>query len=286
MKFFLSAAFALLLIGANAQTSITCDSVLQTSTCAGGNVIIPFQTTGSFPWGNVFTAQISDGWGNWTAPQNLGTTFITLNGSGIIYGTFPSTLNFGFLYRIRVISSNPADTSTDSPNTIVITQVAQLNQVIASPNDSACPGDTVNLYVLNPGASYAWSTGDTTQQISITTSGVYSVTTTDFLGCQVTSSDTITFDPSFCTGIEENVVADMFTITPNPAQQEVTLNLNTQNESGNVTVSDVSGRLIYSQSIAAGSAAVRLDVQNFAAGIYTVVVRLGNETGVQKLIKE
>jgi hypothetical protein len=277
MKFFLSAAFALLLFSANAQTSITCDSVLQTSTCAGGNVIIPFQTTGSFPWGNIFTAQISDMWGNWNAPQNLGTTFITLNGSGIIYGTFPSTLSFGFLYRIRVISSNPADTSTDSPNTIVITQVAQLNQVIASPNDSVCPGDTVSLYVLNPGASYDWSTGDTTQQISVTASGIYTVTTTDFLGCQVTSSDTVTFDPSFCTGVEEITDNNFFTINPNPAQDEAVLNFTNLTETGVVTINDISGRVVFTQTLSAGSSVLRLEVGNYSPGIYSVVIRVGNE---------
>lgn len=286
MKFLFTAAFALLIFGANAQTSITCDSVLQTSTCAGGNVIIPFQTTGSFPWGNVFTAQISDQWGNWNTPQNLGTTFITLNGSGIIYGTFPSNLNFGFLYRVRVISSNPADTSSDSPNTIIITQVAQLNQVISSPDDSACPGDTLTLYVLNPGASYDWSTGDTTQQISVTASGIYTVTTTDFLGCEVTSSDTITFDPSFCTGIQEISHSIPFTLTPNPAQQEVMLNFSDSNESGIITFSDVSGRLIFTQPFNAGTSYVRLNIGNYAAGMYTVMVQIGNETGVQKFIKE
>jgi hypothetical protein len=286
MKFLFTAAFALFIFSANAQTSIICDSVLQTSTCAGGNVIIPFQTTGSFPWGNVFTAQISDQWGNWNTPQILGTTFITLNGSGIIYGTFPSNLNFGFLYRVRVISSNPADTSSDSPNTIIITQVAQLNQVIASPDDSACPGDTLTLYVLNPGASYDWSTGDTTQQISVTASGIYTVTTTDFLGCEVTSSDTITFDPSFCTGIQEISHAIPFTLTPNPAQQEVMLNFSDSNESGLITFSDVSGRLIFTQPFNAGTSYVRLNIGNYAAGMYTVMAQIGNETGVQKLIIE
>jgi hypothetical protein len=286
MKYFFAVCLTLILLNTQAQTSITCDSVLQTSTCAGGNVIIPFQSTGSFPFGNIFTAQISDMWGNWNAPQNLGTTFFTLNGNGIIYGTFPSTLSFGFLYRIRVISSNPADTSTDSPNTIVITQVAQLNQVIASPNDSVCPGDTVSLYVLNPGASYAWSTGDTSQQINVTSSGVYTVTTTDFLGCQVTSSDTITFDPAFCTGVNEIVKDNYFTITPNPAQSETVLNFTNLTETGTVTVTDISGRVVYSQTLNAGSSVVRLDIGSYSSGIYSVVVRIGNTVSIEKLIKE
>ena len=49
--------------------------------------------------------------------------------------------------------------------------------------------DSIRLNASNPGASYFWSTTDTTQRITVSSSGAYSVTVTDPSGCN--SADTI-----------------------------------------------------------------------------------------------
>lgn len=265
----------------SAQTTITCDSILQTSTCAGGNVIITFQTTGTFPWGNVFTAQLSDNWGNWTSPMVMGTTPFVIGGNGIIFGTIPVAANFGFLYRVRIISSNPADTSNDSPNTLLVTQVAQLNQVISNPGDSACPGDTITLYALNFASSYLWSTGDTTSSIQVTQSGAYSVTTTDALTCESTAHDTIVFDASLCTGIAEEELNAAFTLYPNPAHDQLTVTCTGWAGPALVEISDVTGRVIHSSQLVSRDV---IDVSDFAAGTYVVTVSAENNSVTRKLI--
>lgn len=267
-----------------AQTSITCDSILQTSTCAGGNVIINFQTTGSFPWGNVFTAELSDNWGNWGNPQTLGTTFITIGGNGIIFGNIPANVTFGFLYRVRVVSSNPADTSNDSPNTLIITQVAQLNQIVSNPGDSACPGDTITLYALNPATSYQWSTGDTTASIQVTQSGAYSVVTTDILTCQSTAYDTIVFDASLCTGIYEITANEMLHVYPNPAQGEINIRYDALYADAWLEISDITGRILLKQEMTGAN--LKLDVSYFSTGIYLISVHSGTGISNRKLIIE
>ena len=93
----LTLLFTLFLLGtasAFAQTTITCDSILQTSTCAGGNVVVPFSYTGNFPFGNTFTAQLSNGFGQFTAPVSIGSTMLYFNGSGLIFATIPASANF------------------------------------------------------------------------------------------------------------------------------------------------------------------------------------------------
>lgn len=205
---------------AQAQPAVACDSILQTSTCAGGNVIVPFTVTGgNFNFGNTFTAQLSDNWGSFANPVNIGS--VPWFTSGVIFATIPSNANFGFLYRIRVIASNPSDTSNTSPNTLIVTQVAQLNTILANPGDTACTGDTVTLFAVNPASAYSWSTGDTTQSITVTQGGVYTVTTTDFLTCQSTTSDTIAFVA--CTGFAEHTNATALDVFPNPADDQLTL---------------------------------------------------------------
>ncbi len=47
-------------------------------------------------------------------------------------------------------------------------------------------GGEVTLDAGNPGSTYLWNTGETTQTISVTTSGTYSVTVANTGGCQVT----------------------------------------------------------------------------------------------------
>ncbi len=57
--------------------------------------------------------------------------------------------------------------------------------VVSLGNDSVsiCGGNAILLDAQNPGSSYLWSTSETTQTISITQTGVYSVTVTNGFGC-------------------------------------------------------------------------------------------------------
>ncbi|WP_428229889.1 T9SS type B sorting domain-containing protein [Flavobacterium sp.] len=57
---------------------------------------------------------------------------------------------------------------------------------------NVCSGSTV--LTASPGSSYLWNTGETTQSITITSLGDYSVTVTDFFGC--TSNASVTIEPS------------------------------------------------------------------------------------------
>lgn len=288
MKKILLALLISLSMSAFAQTSIICDSILQTSTCAGGNVIIPFQTTGSFPFGNVFTAELSDNWGNWNTPQVMGTTMFVIGGNGIIFGTIPASANFGVFYRVRITSSNPVDTSNDSPNTLIVTQVAQLNQVISDPGDSACPGDTITLYALNFASSYLWSTGDTTASIDVTTSGVYSVTTTDALTCESTAYDTIVFDPALCTGIIEEPIAHSMHLYPNPALGSVNVKVDQAlSQDACFEITDVTGKVVRAQTLFPdASGGQQIQLSGIAPGMYFITLHYNGQASTEKLIIE
>src|ERR1035437_10150718 len=111
---------------AQALPTITCDSVLQTSTCVGGTVLIRYSVSGgSFKAGNAFTAQLSGQFGSFASPVNIGSMPFNV---GFILATIPTSTNIG-AYKVRIITSNPADTSNASPNFIFITQIALLNRI-------------------------------------------------------------------------------------------------------------------------------------------------------------
>ncbi len=64
-----------------------------------------------------------------------------------------------------------------------------------------CSTTSLTLSAPNGFSSYSWSTGATTSQISVSTSGSYSVTVTDGVGCTSPASDaiTVTIVPAPCT---------------------------------------------------------------------------------------
>ena len=192
MSLKLSPALLVLLISVNAlaQPTITTDSVIQTGTCAGSAVLVRYKTSGgSFSIGNSFKAQLSNAFGQFTAPVDIGSTNFNF---GIILATLPRDITFGFLYRIRVVSTNPAITGSPSPNTVFVTSTP-LTATIAAPNGtSLCPGDSLTLQAMLPNATYQWSTGATTQSIKVSNAGSYWVKVKDPLGCEARDTVVIT----------------------------------------------------------------------------------------------
>lgn len=60
---------------------------------------------------------------------------------------------------------------------------------------TVCAGDTVLLDAGNNGATYQWSTSQSTQTIQVVTNGLYKVTITNSIGCSIKDSSLVTFTP-------------------------------------------------------------------------------------------
>ncbi|TAL62742.1 MAG: T9SS type A sorting domain-containing protein [Bacteroidetes bacterium] len=259
--------------------TITCDSVLQTSTCAGGNLIVRFTVTGgNYNFGNVFTAQLSSNGGAFNTPVNIGSIAFNL---GFILSTIPAGTNFG-IYKVRVLTSNLADTSNASPNFIFVTQIAQMNQIVATPYNYICPGDSITLSAMNIASSYAWSTGATTQSIKVGQPGIYSVTTTDALTCQSTAYDTLV--AGACTGIAENTWQNNVSIYPNPTKSNVQIEVRSTGET-KIEVYNVLGDCVHQQISRSAHQQINLSAQ--PSGIYFLKISKPDGSSVmKKVIKE
>jgi hypothetical protein len=266
-----------------AQPSVNIDTVLQTGTCAGSNILVPYNVTGgSFNFGNVFRAQLSNNFGQFNNPVNIGQLFWF--SSGIIPSVIPVNTPFGFFYRVRVTASSPIDTSLQSPNTIIVTQTIQLNSIIPWPGDTICVGDTATLAVANPAVEYLWSTGDTTQFIQVTQSGQYIVTVTDILTCQ--TSDTVNIVFQVCSGMEENFLARNLSIFPNPSNGVLFYSWNApSNREMNISVVDQFGRTVFRElNTVFANQTHPLDLSGFAAGLYSVLFSYGDQVLIKKII--
>jgi len=274
--------FTLISFEAKAQLTLATYSILQLSTCAGGNIIVPYTVTGgSYNFGNTFTAQLSNAFGSFANPVNIGSLFYWQ--SGIIFATIPANTNFGFFYKIRVISSNPADTGTACPNFLIITQIAQLNQIFPNPSDTIC-NDTTTLTAINFANSYAWSTGDTTASIDVTSPGIYTVTTTDALGCQSTTSDTVIL---YCLGVEENDLQHAVDIYPNPSNGIFNVKWNASGtQKLKLSICNSLGQeIIRADDFGINSSAEKqIDLSGYAPGIYFITIQNGNDWVVKKIV--
>lgn len=80
---------------------------------AGAAGSIDFTSTGTFNASNSYTAQLSDASGNFASPTNIGSLNSTAN-TGSIPITIPSGTASGAGYLIRIVSSDPAITGSNS----------------------------------------------------------------------------------------------------------------------------------------------------------------------------
>lgn len=80
---------------------------------AGAAGSIDFTSTGTFNASNSYTAQLSDASGNFASPTNIGSLNSTAN-TGSIPITIPSGTTSGAGYLIRIVSSDPAITGSNS----------------------------------------------------------------------------------------------------------------------------------------------------------------------------
>jgi hypothetical protein len=129
------------------------------SVCAGAPLAVPFKV--NFPYGsnNVFTAQLSNSAGQFTNPVSIGT--INTSNSDTIDAIIPANTSAGTNYRIRIISSSPADTSGASTTNLRVKALITPTVSIAASATTICAGTAVTLTATANG-TVVWNTGQTT----------------------------------------------------------------------------------------------------------------------------
>ncbi len=129
-----------------------------TTFCSGGSVTLDAGTYASYHWMNNATTQT-------VTAVSSGTYIVTVTNAGGCTGTNSIS-----------VTVNPTPTPTITPSGPVV----------------FCQGGSVNL-TAGASASYAWSTGATTQSINnLNTNGTFTVTVTNGTGCTGTISQAVT----------------------------------------------------------------------------------------------
>ncbi|MCX6198313.1 MAG: T9SS type A sorting domain-containing protein [Bacteroidetes bacterium] len=161
--------------------------------CPGAIAKVYFNKAETFYGNNNFIVQLSDSSGDFTNAINVGTQSSVDIGHDSITINIPGNTPAGSNYLVRIISTNPNDTSSISSPILITTPTAQT--VSASGPTTFCSGGNVILSVP-AGGNYTWSNGEHSAEIIVTQSGSYGVTA-DYSGCAAASSPTaVTVDVS------------------------------------------------------------------------------------------
>ena len=177
---------------------------------------------------------------------------------------------------VTITDLNNCTTST----TIHISQPNSL-QVITSSANSTNGQSNGTVFIDNTSGgvapySYLWSTGDTTSSLSNLFAGTYTVTTTDANGCSVTASVVV----QSVTGIVSANEDFGFSVFPNPATNEIFVELNKLSSQTILSLKNVLGQNLFFEIISATR--TKIDLSLLAAGVYMLELKQGDK----KLVKE
>lgn len=120
-------------------------------------------------------------------------TILDAGNPGDIYAwTGGSTGQFLTVYASNTYSVTVTDTSSHCSSMASVQITLGSIPVVNLGHDTTLCGGTLTLLAKNPGCTYLWSTGDTSAQIVVTTTGNYSITVTSAAGCTASGSILVT----------------------------------------------------------------------------------------------
>ncbi len=189
-------------------------------------------------------------------------------------------------YSVTVTDNNGCSAS-DAIN--VITKPKPV--VNMGPNQTLCGDDVVTLNAGSNFVSYIWSTGATSQHITVDTNGIgygiftYTVTVTGTNGCDGSGTVKLTFDP--CINTPDVNANPVFEIYPNPS--EGIFNLAASGMTNNnlqIYVYNLQAMLVktYSFKNTSRNFNKQLDMKHLSKGVYYVKLVNNSNIFVKKII--
>ncbi|MGQ3131740.1 MAG: choice-of-anchor J domain-containing protein [Flavobacteriales bacterium] len=201
----------------------------------------------------------------------------TYSGTGVSGGQFnPASGTQTVTYNYT--DANGCSGSSFADIVVNALPVVDLGADITSPNAS------VTITAPAGFASYLWNTSATTQSITVTTSGTYSVTVTDNNGCS--ASDAVNFISTFSVDNADGSKG-LTRIFPNPASSVLNVVFEGINTSEiKVEMLNLTGAVLFSEMVypSAGNATRSYDMSAYAEGIYMLRFTHDNITRTQRVV--
>ena len=177
--------------------------------CLGDELPVTFSTTGAcpFPFSNVFTVQLSSSTGSFASPTTLGPAT-----PGTTSFVLPPNLSAGTGYRVRILSSNPVQTSfASAPFELRYPSLSGLTPGVGGvPQGGLCRGSQVTLSFNLPAGSCAFPGGNVfTAQLSSASGSFASPVSLGVVQAGVPNALTIPVGSAAGTGYRIRVVSSV-----------------------------------------------------------------------------
>ena len=76
----------------------------------------------------------------------------------------------------------------------------------------------------------------------------------------------------------------VFSLYPNPAKTEITVEMNSQDKEVTLVVEDILGHALVTKTISSLQNQTKIDLSPFSEGVYIVELRLGDKRAVKKFV--
>jgi len=200
---------------------------------------------------------------SWTGPN--GYTSDQLSISDLAAGEYNMILNDNYGYE-----KSASYTIVESTE-----MIESLVEVANETNDDANGSITLEISGGDGELMYLWSNGETTASLANLAAGEYSVEVIDENGC---STEFGPYEVETTTGLTDLDIVSNITLSPNPAFDYLNLDVTLASKtSTRMRIIDAYGKVIEVRNFNAEKIDTRIDVSQYAAGIY--YVEFGNQEG-------
>lgn len=175
--------------------------------------------------------------------------------------------------------------------TVIVNPVPVI--ALGPPDTVICIYDSITLDAGNPGCSFYWSNGATTQTILVTTTGIgfdiqsYAVSAINAYSCIGSDSIRITFSFAACTGAEEQVGEARIRLYPNPNHGSFTLSVIPCTEPLELSVENLSGQRLYGTTVSpspSGEVKQNITLTSLPKGMYILLIKGDRTRSIKKII--
>jgi hypothetical protein len=167
------------------------------------------------------------------------------------------------------------------------------NPMVVLEDASICMNHEITLDAGNEGATYNWSTGETSQQIVVDSTGMdannqreISAMVTNEFDCS--SEETVLISFEDCSGISELGLSN-WSAYPNPSNGMIELELTSDSKQEfELEILNLQGQLIYQETVAVewGTNHHQLDLTDLAPQTYLLVIKNNGDQLIKRMIIE
>lgn len=163
-----------------------------------------------------------------------------------------------------VTGTNASGCSNTSQITVTVNPLPTVNVITSNPLICTQPTQQTATLTASGASTYSWNTGATSAVVAVSpsTTTTYTVIGTDANGCQ--NSSVFTQSVSVCSGVEEQIISNEFTVYPNPNNGSFSIHTST---GGVFEIYNQLGQVIFNFEKQEGIEET-IKIDNLAEGVY------------------